>query len=577
MSTPYIYTEKNDCQDCYKCIRECPVKAIKIEGHAASILQEKCIYCGHCTTVCPVKAKKVKEDISKVKYLLQNHNKVLVSLAPSYIAEFPGISTEQLIGALMQLGFSGVSETALGAEIVSQQIRKNLDESPLGVHLSSCCPGMVDLIKKYYPQHNDKLLSIDTPMLAHGKFLRKHYGDIKIVFIGPCIAKKKEADHHPGIIDAAITFSKLRRWLTEEGVQFYDNNKANGGTNQFVPSPAGKGNLYPIEGGMVNCLNSRNSEKPLTCLSFSGIKKVMPVLNDLDKLAASQKVFLELMACEGGCVSGPGSTCNGSVAIKNMNVAAAVKDITPSYFPEEEINIDYTNHFSYIQSVDIQEHSQAETEEVLKSIGKQTQKDELNCGGCGYESCRDFANAVLNEHAEKDMCISYMRKVAQDKANALLQRMPYGVVIADKELKVVESNRNFAQLAGEDAMMAFEAKPGLEGAFLPKLIPYASYFKNFIESDEQSLEKDIKSGSQLLHLSLFTLQGKNLFCGIVHNLRAPELKHDEVVKRTRKVIRQNLETVQKIAFHLGENASNMETLLNSIVDIQGEERSEDVC
>ncbi len=576
MSTPYIYTEKNDCQDCYKCIRECPVKAIKIEGHSASILQEKCIYCGHCTTVCPVKAKKVKEDISKVKYLLQNHKKVLVSLAPSYIAEFPGIAPSQLIAALMQLGFSGISETALGAEIVTRYLQNTLSEMPSGVNVSSCCPGMVELIKKYYPQHTGKLTAVDTPMLAHGKFLKKHYGDVKVVFIGPCIAKKKEADHNPGIIDAAITFSKLRRWFTEEGVQFYDNPDESQKKNQFIPYPAGRGNLYPIEGGMINCLNNVTPGAKLTSLSFSGIKKTMPILNDLDNFEPGEQVFLELMACEGGCVNGPGCTGTRSLAIKNLQVEKTALHAQP-HVPFTHNAIDYSNTYNYINAVDMQEYAQFEIEEVLKSIGKQTQKDELNCGGCGYEHCRDFACAVLNQHAEKDMCISYMRKLAQDKANALLQRMPYGVVIADKNLKVVESNRNFATLAGEDVVMAFDAKPGLEGAFLPKLIPYASYFKNFIESDAQSLEKDIRNGKQLLHLSIFTLQGKNLFCGIVHNLRAPELKQEEVVKRTRKVIRQNLETVQKIAFHLGENASNMETLLNSIVDIQGEEGGDDVC
>ena len=566
MSASYIYTERNDCQDCYKCIRECPVKAIKIENQSASIIQENCIYCGHCTTVCPVEAKKPKEDISTAKYLLHNYEKVYVSLAPSWISEFPEFDKHTFITLLKRLGFFEVSETALGAEIVSGYITNNLKDKTRGVFISPCCPSSIELIHKYYPKYAKDIINVDTPMLAHGKFLREKYGrDIKIVFIGPCIAKKKEADMTPGIIDAVITFKHLKKWFDEQGI--FNSGTALTETSDFVPFPANKGNLYPVTGGMIAGVRKKEISQKISFLSFSGVKTIIPILNVLDKLGKKSPVFLELLACTEGCINGPGTSHNNSTAVKRTMVL----DNYDAYLHREQaavLEANIHNPYAYAAPVILEKHNETEINGVLHSIGKQTKDDELNCGGCGYERCHDFANAILDGKAERKMCVSYMRRVAQDKASALLQRMPYGVVIVDKNLKVVESNRNFAELAGEEAVFAYEAKPGLEGADLTKLITFHKYFSNLFNSGEGVLEKDIRTGNQFIHLSIFTLEGRNLLCAILHNLRAPEISREEIVKRTRKVIRENLQTVQTIAFHLGENASKMETLLNSIVDIQ---------
>ena len=568
MSTRYIYTEKNDCQDCYKCIRECPVKAIKIENQSASVIQDYCIYCGHCTQVCPIEAKKIREDISTARYLLRGDQRVIVSLAPSWEAEFSGIEKEQLIAALKELGFSGVSQTALGAEIVSSWLRKHFSDLPAGAWLSSCCPASVELVRKYYPQHASKILSIDTPMLAHGKYLRQHYGkEIKVVFIGPCIAKKKEADMNPGIVDAVITFSRLKEWLEAEGID--PEQLQVDANNSFEPFPADKGNLYPIEGGMLSCLNGNDHAEPISGMAISGVDRIASAMESLDRIGAGRKIVLELMACDGGCINGPGCSNRDSLVFKKMEVetgnSLSQKLFAPDTFPE------LFNDYSYIEAIKEHTYPESDINETLRSIGKQNREDELNCGGCGYESCRDFARAVMDGKAERKMCVSYMRRLAQNKASALLQRMPYGVVIVDKNLHIVESNRNFAELAGENALLAYDAKPGLEGTDLRKLVSYHNYFENLLHAGENTLEKDVKTDAHFLHLSIFPLQAKHLLCGIVHNLRAPELRREEIVKRTRKVIRENLETVQKISFYLGENASNMETLLNSIVNIQDED------
>ncbi len=566
MSANYIFTERNDCQDCYKCIRECPVKAIKIENQSASILQENCIYCGHCTAVCPVEAKKAREDVSTVKYLLQKYNRVYVSLAPSWVAEFPEYDKHTFILLLKKLGFTDVSETALGAEIVSEHISTCLAEESKGVFISPCCPSSVELIHKYYSLHSNKIINVDTPMLAHGKYLREHFGDdIKVVFIGPCIAKKRELDMTPGVIDVAITFKHLKKWFEEQNLT--DVSEGEMTDADFVPFPANKGNLYPVAGGMIAGVRKKKVPQKMSFQSYSGIKTIMPILDDLDDLGNKTPVFLELLACTEGCINGPGTTRNYSAAVKRTMILENYDSSCPENH-KFDFGTDINNNYDFAEPVKQKEYKEAEVSEVLTSISKYSKDDELNCGGCGYERCRDFAKAILRGVAERKMCVSYTRRVAQDKASALLQRMPYGVVIVDKNLKVVESNRNFAELAGEEIVFAYEAKPGLEGADLKKLISYHKYFTNLINSGEEVLEKDIRTSNQFLHLSIFTLEGKNLLCAILHNLRAPEVSREEIVKRTRKVIRENLQTVQTIAFHLGENASKMETLLNSIVDIQ---------
>lgn len=572
MSVNYIVTKKNNCQDCYKCIRECHVKAIKIEEQSASIIDENCIYCGHCTTVCPVGAKKVKEDISTVRYLLKNHNRVCVSLAPAWVTEFPEFDHKQMVALLKLLGFSFVSETALGAEIVSGYVARELSQQEKGIFISPCCPSLIELIQKYYPQYSDNILKVDTPMLVHGKFLREHYGnDIKVVFIGPCFAKKKEADMNQGIIDAAITFSQLRKWMEEE--ELLDELPVPDDEDSFVPYAAGKGIVYPVSGGMIAGVKKSGGRNGVSYMSFTGIKTIVQVLGDLNKLGDHAPVFLELMICDEGCINGPGTSQKSSVAVKRM---AVLDRFELTGMRTEDINLKSSiyNSYSYIVPVVASVYTEKEIRETLKSVGKQNKNDELNCGGCGYECCVDFARAVLNGKAERKMCVSYMRRVAQDKATVLLQRMPYGVVIVDRNLRVVESNRIFAEMAGEDAVLAFEAKPGLEGADLTRLIPFHHYFRNLFDSHETTLEKDIYSGTQFMHLSMFSIDGRNLMCAILHNLRDPELKREEIIKRIRTVTRENLKTVQKIAFHLGENASSMETLLNSIVDIQNENYEE---
>ena len=558
-----IYTELNNCQDCYKCIRHCPVKAIKIEDHRASVVQELCIYCGRCVDVCPAGAKKVRDDLSAARYLVDEHPTVL-SLAPSYLSEFNDYSKDQLEAALRKLGFSRIAETATGAEMVSYATQQWLNRQQPGTYFSSCCPVVVQYICKYYPEHAHRLAPIDSPMQTHAKYIRSHHNTTtKVVFAGPCIAKKQEVEDFPGGADVALTFSELRSWLEEEGL-----------SPAFIPGKpgadsgnieeAGRGAYYPVEGGMIATLKEKATLMDTSYMSFTGMDNIRQILDHFSE-QQDQKIFIELMACEGGCINGPIMSKDHSLASKRWRTLweTQKRPDTNNYNEYPGSHIHYSQHISPFRRL---KHSEAEIREVLKTVGKISEKDELNCGGCGYESCRQFALAMLEGKAEQQMCVSYMRRVAQNKATVLLQKMPYGVVLVDEHMRIIESNQHFASLLGPEAKKLYDMKPGMEGANLSKLAPFHKLFANALEQGLDEVNKDLPQDDKLLHLSIFSIQKYKIVCGIVHQLNEEHLAKDQLINRLQEVIRDNLSTAQKASFLLGENASRTETKLNTIID-----------
>lgn len=556
-----IYTEKNNCQDCYKCIRHCPVKAIKIEGHSASIVDDLCIYCGKCTTICPAGAKKVRNDISAVKFLMGKRKNLILSLAPSWVNEFEGYDKSQLLAAIKALGFSGISETALGATLVSHNVVQWWNSRHRGPAISSCCPVIVELIRKYYPWLSAYITPFPSPMETHGAFLHQQYGEnTAVVFAGPCIAKKTELELPGNTIDAALTFTELKQWFDDEGFlpDFFTPKNT---TINFVPYQAGNSALYPVDGGMINSIRSNVSVTDSLFMSFSGIKQVRAILDDFDSLC-NDNIFLELMACEGGCINGPATNTKNSPVKKRMNV------LTVSYNNAENQSgkcptASYAVSPVPFQSVKV--FSEQEILGALNTVGKTSAADELNCGGCGYDSCREFAKAMLDGKAERQMCVSYMRRVAQNKATVLLQKIPYGVVMMDEKGKIIESNSAFADLLGDEARELFSNRPRLEGAALGKLVPFARYFDTVIKTGADSIDKDITFNNRQLQLSVFTIQKHKIVCGIIHDMSRSLSQMDAVVSRLRKVMLDNMATAQKAAFLLGENVSQTETMLNSVI------------
>jgi iron only hydrogenase large subunit-like protein len=299
-----IFTERAECQDCYKCVRSCPVKAIKIEQGVASVMEDLCIYCGTCVDICPAGAKRVRNDRRRVQHLLETNPFVIVSLAPSWLSEFHEIPSGAFIRALKTLGFHGVSETALGAQEVSAHTARLLSGPVQKCWFSSACPVVVEYMRKYRPEQLDHLTGLSSPVIAHGRMLKQLYGDqCQIVFISPCIAKKHEIDTHANLIAAALTFEDLRLWFQEAGIDLTSLSWT--AEDYFIPYPAEEGGLYPIDGGMIAGIKANCSIHDARCMSLSGIENVMDTLQSLAAVEFPESLFIELLACQGGCINGP--------------------------------------------------------------------------------------------------------------------------------------------------------------------------------------------------------------------------------------------------------------------------------
>ncbi|MBU1044022.1 MAG: PAS domain-containing protein [Candidatus Omnitrophica bacterium] len=558
-----IYTEKTECQDCYKCVRECPVKAIQVKDGHAEVIDADCILCGHCVTVCPMQAKKVRFDLERVKQLLLRKEKVIVSLAPSYKSEFLGVSESQMISALKKLGFYAVSETALGAQIVSAHVAEIIEQKGPGVYISSACPVVVDYIKKYKTEHVEDVLEVFSPVLAHCQYLRQIHGkDCRIVFISPCIAKKKEADTYADLLNVALTFKDLREWLIAENIA--PETMPNKKKDQFFPHKSLEGALYPVDGGMIAGIKAV-MDKPdnVFFMAVSGMQNITQTLTDIEVLKNKRPIFLETLACEGGCINGPTVKQRAATGVKRYTVIQSCdyhnqKIERNLLIPDITMPIEPCKKF-------LSEFSDEQVREVLNQLGKYTDHDELNCSGCGYDSCKDLVQAYLNGRAEKTMCVSYMRKLAQKKASALLSAMPSGVVIVNSKCQVIECNRQFAQLMGDDLVKIYDDLGNLDSANINKITPFGSLFQRVLESEADIINREYRGVNIIYHISIFTIEPKTIVGGIIQDITKPAGQKEHIVRKSQEVIKKQLATVQKIAYLLGENAAESEVLLDSII------------
>ncbi|WP_035216590.1 [Fe-Fe] hydrogenase large subunit C-terminal domain-containing protein [Desulfobulbus elongatus] len=558
---PPIYTEKHECQDCYKCVRHCPVKAIRVQDAYATIVPEMCVYCGACVSICPNAAKHVRNDLARARQLVTLPPRTYVSLAPSWVTEFPDLSAGQLTAALRRLGFAGVSETALGAQQVSAHVGQSLRQQPGQILISSACPTVVAFIQKHRPHLAEAVTGLLSPLLAHCALLRRHFGPaIAIVFIGPCIAKKVEADDHPDLLDIALTFEDLRLWFAAERID--PGTLAPGEEDRFVPSAAEEGVLYPVDGGMIAGIRAHCGIDDAAFMSFSGLAAVGNALDGLEDLVSEQGLFLELLACEGGCINGPKVSQRGNTVGKRHRVLRSAR------FPEGQ-PVPRQPMFDIRRRIEPLTHrrpeiSETRITEVLRSIGKRSREDELNCGGCGYDSCREFGKALIAQRAERSMCVSWMRQLAFKKANVLMHKMPSAVVIVDSDLRVLECNEAFIAIVNHQHPAASPAEP--EGRSLVELLPFHSLFANVLKNDMDILDRDIRFLDTILHLSIFTIEPHAVVGAILQDITRPSVQKEQVIRRAREVIQKNLATVQKIAYLLGENAAESEVTLNSIIE-----------
>ncbi len=554
---------KDDCGGCHRCVGVCSVKAVRYVDGMASIVPDRCIDCGDCYTACPSSIAFTEDYLSRARSLTGTGRTVVASLSPEWMAFYGGISPCRMIEALKLLGFTHVSETALGAECMSVGYADAIRNSSRPV-ISSFCPAANALVAKYYPSYVGALAPVASPVVLHARMLRRIYGpDTAVVSIGACIASKGVASRGEGVIDAAITFDELDEWMRVENVSF-DLLPGND-SYRFEPFEARAGLDYVLPGRFMNGYAYRGTVVPgLETFSVSGVDNIMRLFEANRDGVADRPLYIELYACEGGCVHGPGrlehaAHIDGELALRHC---ASER----SRHPGGDMPLIVTSAYHEPDPV-VCQVSEREIAEVLGEMDMGSCGGVMDCGACGYDSCRDFARAVAMGDAVRGMCSRYLSKMSRDRFTALLAHIPSGVFVADRSLRIVEANEAFVQMTGFQAQTAYESSRGIAGGDLGRIAALGDVVAGMFRSSDESLERDIQVKDRMLALTLFRLPG-DMICGIVRNLFVSDVGSDEIVSRSRAVINDNLETVQKIAYLLGQTASRTEAVLNSIIESQ---------
>ena len=567
-----IYTEVNNCRDCYKCVRTCPVKAIQIRDAHAEILHDRCTYCGTCVNECPNGVKVIRNDLDKVQMAFLSHRKVIVSLAPSYLSEFHGLE-DNFVRALYKLGFDAVSETAIGAALVSQALDMYVIEHGQANFISTACPSVVELVRKYFPECIPELAPVPSPLQTHSAYLRHLYGnDIVVVFIGPCIAKKVEADAHPGYPDIALTFREVEQWLEEENIQLETIDT--GIPVEFVPAKAGKASIYPIENGQIETSKIwMNKFVEQNALSVSGVDRIMSGLR-----GTHTDDFLEALNCDGGCINGPGTSRSDSAVVRKKAVASAVMQRLSepvifdgdAAFAREVLRKGYgilnadPPQAATVTGLDF---SEDEIQKALQKLGKNGPEDELNCGGCGYRTCRDMARALIAGISEAEMCVTKMRKDAESKVDILLSTIPNGVVIVDSDLNIADLNKRFVDIFEEypEGFLDAEGLRSFRGSPVSMFVPFAEKFREQFYMKKPAQYR-FKHEGKVMRVTFFLVESKTLLGAMFEDITTPVVRREAVIEKAEDVIVKSLTTVQKVASLLGESAAETEIVLNSIIE-----------
>jgi Na+-translocating ferredoxin:NAD+ oxidoreductase RNF subunit RnfB len=542
-----VFTEEAECQDCYKCLRACPVQAISVAGGHAQIRPESCIACGRCVVACPPKAKRIRDDLADVRELFAK-GPVIASLAPSWVSEFPDLTPGCMIAGLRALGFAAVSETAVGARAVSVAVAELRSAQPQRLWLSTACPSAVDFVRKHRPALLPALTPLASPALTHARMLQTLRPGAQVVLISPCVAKKRESEEHPDLLAAALSFADVRRWWNEAGIVPTTLPEAEG----FILPGPGDAALYPVEGGMLTGIRRLGQPGDTGLAACSGITELDHALAGL--APEDGAMFVETLACPGGCVNGPGMTPGGFVLRRRAAVLAAPQPIGRELPPEVSTALAWPGLSAADAAIDERTLAAA-----LARTGKRTREDEPNCGGCGYDTCRDFARALVAGRAEPSQCVTWMRRLAQRKANALLSAMPAAAVLVGADMRLIECNAIFARLAGgEERCVA--------GASITDLLPFSRLFRHVLDGHGDILERDVRLGGRVLHGSVFAVEPGQVVGAVLADVTEPAMGRAQVASRAKEAIEKHLATVQRIAYLLGENAAETEGLLSQIVD-----------
>mgnify|MGYP004642471747 FL=1 len=544
--------KKSNCKNCYKCIRHCPVKSIKFSGNQAHILEDECILCGQCFVVCPQNAKEIVSETEKVKVMLMAGDKVIVSLAPSFIANYDGVGINAMKKALKQLGFFDVEETAVGATIVKQEYERMLEKEERDIVISSCCHSVNLLIQKYFPNELQYLADVVSPMQAHCKDIKKRYPDAKTVFIGPCVSKKDEAQRYPGIVDAVLTFEELTNWLDSAKIVL---------EKDFDKTEKSRTRIFPTVGGVINSMLEKNDG--YTYITVDGTENCITALKDIEN-GNIHKCFIEMNSCAGGCICGP-------VMEKYHRLPVRDFALVSRYAGKEDFEVDDYAHKELKKELDPiildkQIPSEEEIKRILKQMGKICVMDELNCGSCGYNTCREKAIAIYQGKAEISMCLPYLKDKAESFSDTIVDNTPNGLIMLNEELEVQQIN-NSAQ-----KMMNLRSASDILGEPVGRIID-PKIFKDTLNTGRGIKDKKMYLAEYDRYIEATTVYNReyHLILGIFRDITDVETereKKDEISRQTMetadKVVDKQMRIVQEIASLLGETAAETKIALSKL-------------
>ncbi|MGD0836539.1 MAG: [Fe-Fe] hydrogenase large subunit C-terminal domain-containing protein [Polyangia bacterium] len=412
----FTKTVKDRCRVCYTCVRGCPAKAIRILDRQAEIVADRCIGCGNCVRVCGRGAKVVVNTVPDVETLLATGARVAALVAPSFPAEFfdiiDGNEAKVWVGMLRKLGFALVHEVGFGADLVAHRYRELLEtRSPGQRYIATTCPAVVGYVERYWPDLIGQLAPLVSPMVATARVVRALHGpELRTVFIGPCLAKKVEAstEELAGEVDAVITFAELRSMFLAHGVT-----PELTSPTDFDPPHPGNGTLFPLNRGLFQTAGISEELDSTQAVAAHG--GPASFVNAIEEFAGGNLDFglLEVLCCN-GCVAGPGMTSSEKSFARRARIAKYANESKRCHDGEE-----WQSHMRRFADLDLSRRflpfdqrtalpSEDEIREILRSMGKQDQVDELDCKACGYSTCREHATAIYRGLAEAAMCLPYV-------------------------------------------------------------------------------------------------------------------------------------------------------------------------
>ncbi len=541
--------KKSNCKNCYKCIRHCPVKAIRFSGNQAHIIDDECILCGQCFVVCPQDAKQIVDETEKVKVFIQSGDPVFVSIAPSFIANYDGAGINSMRKALKKMGFYDVEETAIGATIVKNEYERMLEEEDRDVVISSCCHSVNLLIQKHFPACLEYLADVMSPMQAHCADIKKRYPDAKTVFVGPCVAKKDEADHYEGIVDAVLTFEELTKWMKEEKIELEIEDEYN---------EYSRARFFPTTGGVLKTMNENSK---YAYVAIDGVENCMAVLKDIEK-GKIHKCFIEMSSCIGSCVGGP--------VIEKYHHDSTIKDYleVAAYAGTKDFEVDQPKPMDLKKFIKFIEHklpmpSEIEINSALRQMGKFKPSDELNCGSCGYNTCREKAIAICQGKAEISMCLPFLKDKAESFSDTMVKNTPNGLIVLNENLEVQQINE-----AARRIMNIRSASDVLGDQVIRILDP--SVFMNVLTSGKDVKDQRVYLAEYKRYVEQTVVYDKetHLLIGIMRDVTDEEYERErkenisrKTVEVADKVVEKQMRIVQEIASLLGETAAETKIAL----------------